>query len=195
MFADSSALCTRAKSLPHAERLVQLCVNSVQECVPNNGFKFSNSKTVCMHFCNQRKQFSEPSIMLEKNPIKVVTEAKFVGVVFDRTLSYKNHVDYLKTNCLKALDILKVEGHTDWGWGWGRSENSTLPLSVPCKIETGLWLYCIWSSLETYSTETRPYSSPRFRNCAWNFSHFSCKQPLCESTRDVFEKQTQKKKN
>ena len=31
LFADGSALCTRAKSLPHAERLVQLCVNSVQE--------------------------------------------------------------------------------------------------------------------------------------------------------------------
>ena len=68
-----------------------------------------------MHFCNQRKRFAEPSIMLEKNPIKVVTEAKFLGVVFDRTLAYKNHVDYLKTNCLKALDILKVADHTDWG--------------------------------------------------------------------------------
>ena len=67
-----------------------------------------------MHFCNQRKQFAEPSLKLEKNPIKVVTEAKFFGVLIDRTFSYKNHVDYLKTNCLKALDILKVVGHTEW---------------------------------------------------------------------------------
>ena len=28
---------------------------------------------------------------------------------------YKYHVDCLKTNCLKALDILKVVGHTDCG--------------------------------------------------------------------------------
>ena len=93
---------------------MQLCVNSVQDWVSNNGFKFSTSKTVCMHFCNQRKHFSEPSILLDKNPIKVVTEAKFLGVIFDRTLSYSSHVNYLKTNCLKALDILKVVGHTDW---------------------------------------------------------------------------------
>ncbi|WP_295513796.1 hypothetical protein, partial [Thiolapillus sp.] len=53
--------------------------------------------------------------MLDKTPIKVVTEAKFLGVIFDRTLSYSSHVNYLKTNCLKALDILKVVGHTDWG--------------------------------------------------------------------------------
>ena len=50
--------------------------------------------------------------MLDKNPIEALTEAKFLGVAFDQTLSYKNHVDYLKTNCLKALDILKVVGHT-----------------------------------------------------------------------------------
>ena len=93
---------------------MQLCVNSVQEWVSNNGFKFSTTETVCMHFCNQRKQFAEP-FMLDKNPIKVVTEAKFLGVILDRTLSYKSNVDYLKTNCLKALDILTVVGHTDWG--------------------------------------------------------------------------------
>ena len=68
-----------------------------------------------MHFCTQRKHFAGPSILFDKNLIKVVTEAKFLGVIFDRTLSYNSHVNYLKTNCLKALDILKVVGHTDWG--------------------------------------------------------------------------------
>ena len=72
-----------------------------------------------MQFCNQRKQFAEPSILLDKSPIKVVTEAEFLGVIFDRTLSYSSHVNYLKTNCLKALDILKVVGHTDCGGGGG----------------------------------------------------------------------------
>ena len=67
--------------------------------------------------------------MLEKNPIKIVTEAKFLGVAFDRTLSHKSHVDYLKLNCLKALDVLKVVGHTDWG-----ADRKTLPLSSPGKI-------------------------------------------------------------
>ena len=71
--------------------------------------------TVCMYLCNQRKHFAEPSILLDKSPIKVVSEAKFLGVIFDRTLSYSSLVNYLRTNCLKALDILKVVGHTDWG--------------------------------------------------------------------------------
>ena len=107
------ALCIRAKLIPHAQRLTQLCVNSVQDWVSKNSFKFSASKTVCKYFCNQRKHFAKPSILLDKTAIRVVTEAKFLGVIFDRKLSYSSHVKHLKTNCLKALDTLKVVGHTD----------------------------------------------------------------------------------
>ena len=42
-----------------------------------------------MHFCNQGRQYAKTSIMLDKNPIKVVTEARFLGVVFDQTLFIK----------------------------------------------------------------------------------------------------------
>ena len=115
LFVDDVGLCIRRKSLLHAQRLMQLCVNSVQDWVSNNDFQFSTSKTVCMHFCNQRKHFAEPSTLLDKNHIKVVTDAKFLAVIFDRTLSYSSHVNYLKSNCLKALDVLKVVGHTEWG--------------------------------------------------------------------------------
>ena len=60
-----------------------------------------------MHFSNQCKHFAEPSVLLDKSPVKVVTETKFLPV-FDWTLSYSSHVNYLKTYCLRALDILKV---------------------------------------------------------------------------------------
>ena len=47
LFVDDFALCISAKFLPLAQRLMQLCVNSVRDWVSNNGFKFSTSKTVC----------------------------------------------------------------------------------------------------------------------------------------------------
>ena len=100
LFVDDFALCICAKFLPNAQRLIQLSVNSVQDWVSNSGFKFSTSKTACMLFCYQCQQYAEPSIMLDKNPMKIMTEAKFLGVVFDQTV-YKNHVNYLKTNGLK----------------------------------------------------------------------------------------------
>ena len=42
-------------------------------------------------------------------------EVKFLGLVFDKKLDFKAHVKYLKEKCRKALNILRVVGHTDWG--------------------------------------------------------------------------------
>ena len=90
-----------------------------------------------MHFCSSCEQYGVPYIILEESP----TKAKFLGVVFDRTSSYNNDVNDLKTNCLKVMDSLKVVRPYRLG---DRSENSALPLSIPSKISTGLWLNCIF---------------------------------------------------
>ena len=94
---------------------MQLCVNSFQKWVTENGFKFSTSKTVCIHFHQQYVFPPDPNILLGKTPMKVVREAKFLGVTFDTKLIFKNHIQYLKTSYQKALDILRLVGHTDWG--------------------------------------------------------------------------------
>ena len=100
--------------LNRVERALQLCVNSIQKWVTENSFKFSTSKMVCIHFHQQYVFFPDPNILLRKTPINVVREAKFLGVIFNTKLTFKNHIQYLKT-CQKALDILHVVGHTDWG--------------------------------------------------------------------------------
>ena len=48
-------------------------------------------------------------------PIPVVEEFKFLGVIFDRKLSFIPHIMYLKAKCLKAMNFLKVLSHTNWG--------------------------------------------------------------------------------
>ena len=93
---------------------MQVCVNSVQKWVTENGFKFSASKMACIYFHQKYGFFPDPNILLGKTPIKVVREAKFLEVILDTKLTFKNHIQYLKT-CQKALDILRVVGHTDWG--------------------------------------------------------------------------------
>ncbi|GFO13746.1 RNA-directed DNA polymerase from mobile element jockey [Plakobranchus ocellatus] len=59
--------------------------------------------------------YTEPALHLDGQPIPVKGEAKFLGVVFDSKLNFSSHVKYLKKKCLKALNLLRVVGHTDWG--------------------------------------------------------------------------------
>ena len=140
-----------------------------------------------MHFCNQCKHFAEPSILLDKTPIKVDTEAKFLCVIFDWTVSYSCHVNYLNTNCFKALDIWKVVGHIDWG-----TDQKTLLFLYLALVRSHLDYGCIvYGAASNNILKKLPDPSPRLTNCSRSFSYFSCSKRICESTRDVFEKQTQ----
>ena len=68
-----------------------------------------------MHFCNLRKMHPEPSLKLNDIPLPMVDQFKFLGVIFDKKLSFIPHIKYLKTKCQKALNLLKVVSHMDWG--------------------------------------------------------------------------------
>ena len=47
--------------------------------------------------------------------IPVVERYKFLGIIFDKKLSFIPHRNYLKAKCHKALQLLHVVTHTDCG--------------------------------------------------------------------------------
>ena len=59
--------------------------------------------------------YPEPTLLLNGTPVPVVQETKFLGVVFDRKLSFIPHIKHLKDKCTKALNLLRVLAHTSWG--------------------------------------------------------------------------------
>ena len=86
------------------ERHLQQCINRIENWASHNGFKFSKSKTQCVHFCQLRKVHNDPELYLYGSLIPVVEDFKFLGVLFDRKLSFIPHIKYLKAKCLKALN-------------------------------------------------------------------------------------------
>ena len=117
LFVDDFALCLRDRSLHSVTRRLQLCVNSVKKWVQENGFKFPVSKKRMCPFYKSKRFFfffTEPDIKMDGTSINVADEAKFLGRVFDRRLTFRAHVTYLKTVCDKALNLLRVVGHTNW---------------------------------------------------------------------------------
>ena len=66
-------------------------------------------------FCQLRGLHPDPVLNIYGSPIPVVEEAKFLGLLFDKKLSFIPHIRALKAKCLKALDILKVLSNTNCG--------------------------------------------------------------------------------
>ena len=115
LYVDDFCMCYRSKSMRTIERHLQQCINRIEDWALHNGFKFSKSKTQCVHFCQLRKVHDDPELYLYGSLIPVVEDFKFLGIIFDRKLSFIPHIKYLKAKCLKALNLLKVLSHTDWG--------------------------------------------------------------------------------
>jgi len=124
---------------------LQRCLNKLQDWADTNGFHFSTSNTVCIHFCRLRKIHLDPQLFLNGIPIPVVEKTKFLGLIFDRKRSFIPHLRYLKEKCLKAINLLRVVVHTSWGADQqtllsqrnrASLRNHQLPASVPKSVRS-----------------------------------------------------------
>ena len=115
LYVDDFCISFRSKSMRRIERHLQQNLNKIEHWATKNGFKFSKSKTQCVHFCQLPKQHDDPVLTLYGSPIPVVQEYKYLGLIFDKKLTFIPHIKYLKAKCLKSLNILKVLSHTTWG--------------------------------------------------------------------------------
>jgi len=115
LYVDELLICYRSKHIHIIERHLQRSLHKLQEWADTNGFKFSSTKTVCLHFCRLRKLHPDSQLFLNGSPIPVVEEVKFLGIIFDKNLSFLPHLRYLKDKCTKALNLLRVVAHTSWG--------------------------------------------------------------------------------
>ena len=140
LYVDDFCICYRSKSMATIERQLKQTLNKIENWAASNGFKFSKSKTQCVHFCQLRKQHDDPVLHLYGSPNTVVEESKFFGILFDRKRSFIPHIKYLRAKCLKALNLLQVLSHTSWG-----ADRTTLLKLYQSLVRSKLdWLYYIW---------------------------------------------------
>ncbi|GBM22447.1 putative RNA-directed DNA polymerase from transposon X-element [Araneus ventricosus] len=115
LYVDDLYISCTGDNINFIERQLQLAVNKIQQWSTFNGFTFSTAKTSCIHFCLKRRLHPEPEILLGSQHITVVNEVKFLGITFDKKLTFRPHVIKLRKTLDKALNILKVLSNTSWG--------------------------------------------------------------------------------
>ena len=108
LYVDDFLICYQGKNMNNIERQLQLCLNKIEKWAMENGFKFSSSKTRGMHFCNKRGLHPDPELKFYNSPIKIVSETKYLGLLFDSKLTFLPHIKMLKNKSLKALIFLKI---------------------------------------------------------------------------------------
>jgi len=68
-----------------------------------------------MHFTQLLLANVDPDLKLYGARIPVVSEFKFLVLTFGKKLTFNKHIKYLKDRCMKALNLLRVIAHKNWG--------------------------------------------------------------------------------
>lgn len=139
LYADDGAFWTTTNDLAEGLNQTQLVLDYINQWTHQSGMQFSHDKTKVMIFSNKRKLNPQP-LSLNGQPVKYVTSYKFLGMWFDKKLTWKPHILNLISRCQKDLRLLRVVSHCKWGADLASIRQLYLSLLRP-KIEYGDFLY------------------------------------------------------
>jgi len=114
LYVDDFMIYSTSANLPSLERRIQLAVNRVRRWMMNHGFQVNLGKTFGMNF-HRRHNADVPTIEYNGNIIRFPAVVKFLGLLFDSGLTWKQHIKNLKAQCISRLGLLRCLSHTDWG--------------------------------------------------------------------------------
>src|SRR5688572_12401941 len=123
LFADDSAIYIGHRRTKTLIKKIQQSIDEINNWCNQNGFKISIAKTVGVLFTN-KKQIPIININIDKELIKMESKAKFLGMIFDRKLNWKYHIDYIIEKCKKRLNLMRAVS----GYQWGASKKSLLAI-------------------------------------------------------------------
>ena len=114
LFADDSAIYKSGKNLHYLQKVVQRNLDKIQKWCDKWGFRISTDKTVAVPFTFT---YSTETVKLTVNgqEIKTVKSAKFLGMIFDRKLSWHYHIDYVVKKCKQRLNLMRAVSSKHWG--------------------------------------------------------------------------------
>jgi ribonuclease HI len=115
-FADDGALWKYSPNLDHAISVVQLQLKKVKVWSDSRGFKISQSKTKAVIFTNKRDKDPEPrKLTLAGVTIDYSETAEFLGLNWDRRLTWEVHITELIKRCNKDMNVMRILSGTTWG--------------------------------------------------------------------------------
>jgi ribonuclease HI len=123
-YIDDVALVVHGPSRPHNARLLEAAAKAAFTWAANNAVLFDDSKTELMHFHRQRNTTitNEELVTLPNNTIvRPGTQGgpsdviRWIGVWFDRQLTFKHHVNLKTASGLRTLGALQRLANTEAG--------------------------------------------------------------------------------
>ena len=127
IFADDTSMWKTGWRLDEVIRHVQINLDKVREWCNTWGFILSKEKIVPI-ILTQRNPTSPTKLTIDKVKLEWKKEVKFLGLIFDSRLTWKNHIDYVTKRCTQRLNLMKCMS----GQRYGANKQNLVHTYVHC---------------------------------------------------------------
>jgi ribonuclease HI len=116
LFADDLAIWASGSNERYINIWLKQNLQILSTWCKDWGFQISPTKTQGIVFTRRRKLLPE-RLFIGKDPIDFTNNIKYLGVIFDKRLTFTEHIKNVVDRCNKRFNLLKCLAGTSWGTG------------------------------------------------------------------------------
>ena len=105
MFADDTTLLFKSKSMENLKDMVNSDLSSASEWLAENKLSLNVTKTNFMCFDKSKSNFTDFDILVSSEKLKRVKNQKFLGIIFDDKLMWKDHINSIISKLNSCLGV------------------------------------------------------------------------------------------
>ena len=106
LFADDTFLCAKNKDIMSLQTEVNFELQKVNDWLICNKLTLNIDKCKFMIISNKKKIPENFFVSIDDSPLKQCNQYKYLGVMMDKNLNWKAHIDYISSKISKACGII-----------------------------------------------------------------------------------------
>jgi len=115
-FADDLLIMVRAESVREAENIANVELDKITKWANDNKLRYNEGKSKVMLLTRRRgKEQKVIAVYLNNKAIPQVNSLKYLGIIFDYKLTFKEHIKNMAEKCTKLTFSLSKSAKLNWG--------------------------------------------------------------------------------
>jgi ribonuclease HI len=113
-YADDIVIYISDKIIKKMQKMMQNALNGISKYFSDLGLTLSGSKSESVLFSRKSSEIAPP-LFIEGRCMPSSKQFKYLGIIFDRGLTWNAHVGYIQKKCKTRINFMKSITGTSWG--------------------------------------------------------------------------------